>query len=138
MGKFANPLAPAKREREPTYNLKAGQLHEMTKRGVLDGMAAGTYITNAMYSAAMLMVLHDTLGFGQTRLHRIHERVQKMFGEIMDHDIIYSDLVQTLHDECGVNLVIEKPDGVKQSAIDLFDELEFRSKVQIQIKHTGA
>lgn len=131
MGTFKNPLIPAKREREPTYNLKAGQLHEMTKRGVLDGMAAGTYITNAMYSAAMLMVLHDTLGYGVKRLDRIFQRVQKLFGELCDKDIQYSDLVQTLKDECGVNLVIQKPDGVKQDALDLFNELEIVSKLQM-------
>lgn len=130
---YVNPLRSEKKQREPTYNLKAGQLHEMTKRGVLDGMAAGIYTCNAMYSVAMLMVLHDTLGFGQKRLERIHLRVQKLFDEIVSHEISYEDLAETLHEECHINLIIEKTDSVKQSALDLFREFSEKPKLTMQI-----
>ena len=132
MARFNNPLKPEKREaREPTYNMRVSELHAMTKRGVLDGMAAGTYICNAMYSAAMLMVLHDTLGFGQKRLERIFTRVQKMLGEIMEKRISYADLCETIREEVKVNLVVEKPDGVRQDALDLFRELEAPGKIEM-------
>lgn len=135
---YKNPLkVEKKRDREPTYNMTAGQLHELSKKSVLDGMAAGVYTTNAMYSAAMLMVLHDTLGYGQIRLQRIHQRVQKLFGELMDRDVVYSDLLKTLKEECNVNLIIEKPDGVKQSALDLFEQLEAPQRIEMQFPVRG-
>lgn len=49
------------------------------------------YICNALYSAAMLTVLRDTLGYGQRRLKHIFERVQKLFGEVMDGYVSYAD-----------------------------------------------
>lgn len=131
MGKYNNPLVPEKKDREATYNFKAGQLKELSRRSVLDGIAAGTYICNAMYSAAMLMTLHDTLGFGQKRLERIFSRVQKMFGEIMEKRISYADLCETIREEVKVNLVVEKPDGVRQDALDLFRELEAPGKIEM-------
>ena len=134
MAVYKNPLIPEKKEREPTYNFKTSQLHAMSKESVLKGMAAGTYITNAMYSAAMLMVLHDTLGFGQKRLERIFSRVQKTFAEIMEKRISYSDLMETVRDEVGVNLIVEKTDGVKQDALDLFRELETPEKIIMVMK----
>lgn len=120
---YKNPLIPAKQPREPTYNMRRSELDSMCRRATLDGMASGIYMCNAMYSAAMLTVLRDTLGYGQKRLWRIFDRVQKLFGEIVERRISYADLAQTLMDEAHVNLVIEKTDGVKQSALDLFEEL---------------
>lgn len=131
---YKNPLIPTKKEREPTYNLKAGQLQEIVRQGVLDGMAAGTYITNAMYSAAMLVVLHDKFGFGVERLNRVFTQVQDLFTECRDRDIEHSDLAQVLMDELGINLIIEKPDGVRQDALDLFRELEAPAKIQMHIR----
>ena len=73
-----------------------------------------------MYTAAMLTSLRECLGFGQRRLKYIHDQVQKNFAAIRDGEISYADIAQALMDECRINLVIERPDGLRRSAEELF------------------
>ena len=134
MATYKNPLAPERKEREPTYNMRRKELETLAKRATVDGMSAGLYICNAMYSAAMLTVLRDTLGYGQIRLQRIFERVQKLFYEVVEHRISYTDLAQVLMDECRINLVVEKPDGVRQDVLDLFAELQQPTRITLEVK----
>lgn len=134
MPDYKNPLIPAKQPREPTYNMRRAELDSMCRRATHDGMAAGLYLCNAMYSSAMLTVLRDTLGYGQKRLWRIFDRVQKLFGEIVEGRISYLDLAKTLYDECHVRLIVEKPDGVKQEALDLFEGLERPARVRLEVR----
>lgn len=134
MARFENPLAPVKKDRVPTYNMRRAELDDMCRRATHDGMAAGLYLCNAMYSSAMLTVLRDTLGYGQKRLWRIFDRVQKLFGEIVEGRISYLDLAQTLYEECHVRLIVEKPDGVKQEALDLFEGLERPARVRLEVR----
>lgn len=134
MSGYANPLRPEKKQREPVYNMRRSELEAMVKRATVDGMSAGLYVCNAMYSAAMLTTLRDTLGYGQIRLRRIFERVQKLFYEVVEHRISYTDLAQVLMDECRINLIVEKPDGVKQSALELFEELQQPTRIHLEVK----
>lgn len=133
MSSYKNPLVSEKKNREATYNMRRSELESMCKQATTNGLTTGVYVCNAMYSAAMLTVLRDTLGYGQRRLARIFNRVQKLFSEIMEKRISYSDLAQTLMDECGVNLTIEKPDGTSQAVLDLFDDLETPAKITLKI-----
>ena len=135
MPKYANPLKTEKKpDRPPTYNMRRSELEAMAKQATHDGMAAGIYVCNAMYSAAMLTVLRDTLGYGTRRLQRIFSRVQKLFSEIVEHRVAYSELAQVLMDECRINLVVERTDDVKQSALDLFAEMEAPARVVMEVK----
>ena len=43
-------------------------------------------------------------------------------------------LAQVLMDECRINLVVERPDDVKQSALDLFTEMEAPARVVMEVK----
>lgn len=132
---YKNPLAPVKKDRVPTYNMRRAELDDMCRKATHDGIAAGIYLCNSMYSAAMLTVLRDTLGYGQKRMSRIFERVQKLFNEIVEGRISYLDLAQTLYEECHVRLIVEKPDGVKQEAMDLFDDLERPARVKLEVRN---
>lgn len=82
----------------------------------------------------MLTVLRDTLGYGQRRLKHIFERVQKLFGEVMDGYVSYADLAQTLYDECRINLVIERPDGVRQDAMEVYRAAGKRGQIRMVTK----
>lgn len=134
MAKYENPLKPAKKAGEPTYNMRRSELDAMCRKATHDGLAAGIYTCNAMYSAAMLTVMHDKLGFGVIRLGRFFDQVQGLFNEIVERRISYLDLAQVLKDECHVNLIIEKNDGVKQAALDLFEDLEKPARIHMEVR----
>lgn len=118
---YNNPLLPKpKRERVATYNFTADQLKAMEDAAQMRGYTEAIYICNAMYTAAMLTSLRECLGFGQRRLKYIHDQVQKNFEALRDREISYQEVAQALMDECRINLVIEKPDGLRRSADELF------------------
>ena len=123
MGKYKNPIAPAKTKR-PTYNMTDEQLALYKQDARREGMRAGTYAANAMYSVALLLVLRDQLGFGQTRLARIFRAVQKLFDEIADDEVAYLDAARVLHDECGINLTIQKAGETPVDAMEMFRKME--------------
>lgn len=121
MSNYNNPLLPkARRERVATYNMTAEQLEQLTRDAQREGYTEAIYICNAMYTAAMLTSLRECLGFGQRRLKYIHDKVQKNFEALRDGEISYQDVAQALMDECRINLVIERPDGLRRSAEELF------------------
>lgn len=118
---YNNPLLPKpKRERVATYNMTAEQLQQYQDAAQREGYTEAIYICNAMYTAAMLTSLRECLGFGQRRLKYIHDQVQKNFEALRDGEISYQDVAQALMDECRINLVIERPDGLRRSAEELF------------------
>lgn len=115
MSTYNNPLLPkARRERVATYNMTAEQLEQLTRDAQREGYTEAIYICNAMYTAAMLTSLRECLGFGQRRLKYIHDKVQKNFEALRDGEISYQDVAQALMDECRINLVIERPDGLRR------------------------
>ena len=131
MGRYTNPLRP-KKEKTPTYQYTAEMLRAEIRDAVKEGIAAGMYIANATYSAALLIALRDKLGFGVKRLRRIFDYVQQLFEEKIESRITDTDLLQSLYDECGITLEVFKPDGVTENAMDLFRELETKVAVRMQ------
>ena len=134
MAKFDSPVSvPKKKVR--TYNMTDEQLALMRQDAQRDGMRAGTYVANAMYSVAMLLVLRDKLGFGQKRLVRFFRDVQKLFDEIASDEVAYKDAAQVLLDECHINMVIDRPNGTPVDAMDLFRKIEVaKSGYNIRIR----
>lgn len=124
MAKFNSPIAVEKRERVPTYNMTQAQIDQIKREARREGMRAGTYAANAMYSVALLLALRDTFGFGNERLTRAFRAVQKLFDEIAADEIAYRDAAQALKDECGINLTIERPRGAPVDALDMFHQME--------------
>lgn len=121
MQNYKNPLAAKKdKPKIKTYNFTAEQLRQYQDAAQREGYAAAIYICNAMYTAAMLTSLRECLGFGQRRLKYIHDQVQKNFAAIRDGEISYADIAQALMDECRINLVIERPDGVSKDIQEIF------------------
>ena len=121
MSNYNNPLLPKpKRERVATYNFTADQLKAREDAAQRRGYTEAIYICNAMYTAAMLTSLRECLGFGQRRLKYIHDQVQKNFAAIRDGEISYADIAQALMDECRINLIIERPDGVSKDIQEIF------------------
>ena len=133
MAKYANALTP-REKKTPTYQMTREGLDKLAGSARRAGYADAIYICNALYSAAMLTVLRDTLGYGQRRLKHIIERVQKLFGELMDGYVSYADLAQTLYDECRINLVIERPDGVRQDAMEVYRAAGKRGQIRMVTK----
>ena len=135
MANFKNPLVPQKKDREPTYNYTQAQIDAIRYEAVRKGIINGIYICNSMYSTAMLTVMHDKLGFGRVRLARIFGWVQSLFNEIVDRRISYKDLAQVLRDECRVNLIVERPDGVQEDVLKLFYDIEHPTvKVRMDVR----
>ena len=121
MPNYKNPLAAKKgKPKVKTYNFTAEQLRQYQDAAQREGYAAAIYICNAMYTAAMLTSLRECLGFGQRRLKYIHDQVQKNFAAIRDGEISYADIAQALMDECRINLIIERQDGVSKDIQDIF------------------
>lgn len=137
MSKYANTLAARSAARVPTYNMTAEQLEQMREAARRDGYAAAIYICNAMYTAAMLTSLRECLGFGQRRLKYIHDQVQKNFAAIRDGEISYSDIAQALMDECRINLVIERPDGVSKDIQEIFAAMGKQPWHKLRIRTGG-
>lgn len=124
MSAYKNPLAPAKRERVPTYNMTQAQLDAVREEGFRTGISTGMYYTNGMLSAAWLLQLRDTYGFGQKRLQRVFGRVQENFNSIVAGLISYNDMGKVLMDECRIRLTVEKPDGVREDMWEIFRQME--------------
>lgn len=134
MPKFESPVTVPKKK-VPTYNMTDEQIRLLQQDARREGMKAGTYAANAMYSVAMLLVLRDQLGFGQKRLVRVFRAVQKLFDEIANDEVAYLDAAQVLHDECGINLTIERPSAAPVDAMDLFRKIEVaKSGYNIRIR----
>lgn len=123
MAKFDSPVT-VPRKKTKTYNMTDEQLAMMRQDAQREGMRAGTYVANAMYSVAMLLALRDKLGFGQRRLVRFFRDVQKLFDEIASDEVAYKDAAQVLLDECHINMTIERPNGAPVDALDLFRRIE--------------
>lgn len=123
MSKYANTLAARSAARVPTYNMTAEQLEQMREAARRDGLRAGVYACNAMYSVALLQALRDGLGFGKTRLKAAFERVQMLFGQIVAGEISYEDMEAALQDECGIRLTVERPEGTPVDAMELFAKM---------------
>lgn len=124
MAKFENAITLPKKARTPTYNMTQEQLDALRREAHREGMRAGTYAANAMYSVSLLLALRDTFGFGSERLSRAFRAVQKLFDEIAADEIAYRDAAQALRDECGINLTIERPKGAPVDALDMFHQME--------------
>ena len=123
MAKFDSPVTVPKPKKK-TYNMTDEQLSLMQQDAKREGLRAGTYAANAMYSIAMLLVLHDHLGFGQKRLTRVFRAVQELFDEFAADELAHKDAAEALRDECGVNLIIERPQGTPVDAMDLFRKID--------------
>ena len=121
--KYKNALVPEKKQREPTYNLTARQIEDIREAARREGLKAGMYACNAMFSVSMLQAMRDGLGFGQRRLKVIFERVQMLFNQIVAGELAYTDMAQVLREECNINLIIEKPDGTPADAMELFAKM---------------
>lgn len=135
---YNNPLLPkARRERVATYNMTADQLKAMEDAAQRRGYTAAIYICNAMYTAAMLTSLRECLGFGQRRLKYIHDQVQKNFAAIRDGEISYADIAQALMDECRINLIIERPDGVSKDIQEIFAAMGKQPWHRLRIRTGG-
>lgn len=93
---------------------------ELTEKIEKRTMPNAIYVANALYSSALLLTLHDDLGFGEKRLYSIFEHIQHTFNCLMTGEVNYYDLCTTLREECGVNLVIERPEGVTIKAEDIY------------------
>ena len=138
MPNYKNPLAAKKdKPKVKTYNFTAEQLQQYQDAAQREGYAAAIYICNAMYTAAMLTSLRECLGFGQRRLKHIHDQVQKNFAAIRDGEINYSDIAQALMDECRINLVIERPDGVSKDIQEIFAAMGKQPWYKLRIRTVG-
>lgn len=116
---YKNPLLP-KREKTKTYNMTEKALEDVAKTAQMEGYRTAIYICNAFYTVALLTVLRDKSGYGQVRLKRTHDDIQKLFGEIMEGRVSYEDLAQVLMDECNINLIVERPEGTPKDAMEIF------------------
>lgn len=135
---YNNPLLPkARRERVATYNMTAEQLEQLTRDAQREGYTEAIYICNAMYTAAMLTSLRECLGFGQRRMKYIHDQVQKNFAAIRDGEISYADIAQALMDECRINLIIERPDGVSKDIQEIFAAMGKQPWHRLRIRTGG-
>ena len=52
-----------------------------------------------------LMALHDSEGFGETRLNRVYARAVKFFDEINEKRVDVMEFEEVLSEKCGVNFV---------------------------------
>lgn len=134
--KYTNPLEQ-KREHVATYNMTVDQIKAMEDAAQRRGYTEAIYICNAMYTAAMLTSLRECLGFGQRRLKYIHDQVQKNFAAIRDGEISYADIAQALMDECRINLVIERPDGVSKDIQEIFAAMGKQPWHKLRIRTGG-
>lgn len=108
MPKFENPLRVEKRQRVATYNLTQAQIDQIREDARREGIPTAIYVCNSMYSAAMLIALRDTFGFGTERLKRAFYSAQNYFDQLYSGNLQWRDISTTLRDECGINLVIER------------------------------
>lgn len=132
MAKFENAITLPKKVKTPTYNMSEAQIDEIRQQAHREGMHAGTYACNAMYSVAMLMALRDELGFGHVRLAKVFRRTQKLFDEIADGTLDYAELAETLREEAGINIIVERSKGSEAQspveAVDMFRKMRLAQK----------
>ena len=121
MSKFAMPesIKPSP-QKTKTYIFTAESLAAHDDEVRRKTMPDATYVINAMYSIAMLLGVRDELGFGKDRLARIFTRIKNNFAAVVSGHVNYYDMAQMLRDECKINIVLERPDGVTVPADDIY------------------
>ena len=123
MAKFDSPIS-VPQKKVATYNMTQEQIDQIKREAQREGLRAGTYAANAMYSVALLLALRDVFGFGSERLTRAFRAVQKLFDEIASDEVAYKDAAQALRDECHINLIIERPGKTPTDVLDMFYKME--------------
>lgn len=135
MSKYNIPktIAP-KKEKTRIYNFTRETLEEHDEQVRAATMPDAIYVCNAMYSAAFLLALRDELSFGARRMAKIFARVQSTFNAIMSGHLNYYDIAKQLREECKVNLVIEKPDGLTVQADDIYKAVSGIKSWKVRIR----
>lgn len=135
MSKYALGGVAPKKEKTRTYifNDKTLEAHDDAVRR--QATPDAIYVVNTMYSAAMLQALRDSEGFGTERLARVFRKTQSLFDDLMVGRISYYDMAQALRDECGINLIIQKDDGVTVDANDIYRAVSGLPVYRMTIKH---
>lgn len=65
------------------------------------------YNTNVLFRAAILLHMHDKYGFGKKRLLALLDELEKTLEAYEEGYISIEDMIQTLKEETGVELVVE-------------------------------
>ena len=65
------------------------------------------YNTNVLFRAAILLHMHDKYGFGKKRLLTLLDALEKTLEAYEEGYISIDDMIQTLKEETGVELVVE-------------------------------
>lgn len=135
MEKFENPLRVEKKQRVPTYNMTLAQLDKIRDDARREGIPDAIYICNSMYSAAMLIALRDTFGFGTDRLKRAFYSAQNYFDQLYSGNLQWRDVSAALRDECGINLIIERTGNSDVDVDSMFRSMQAKlSGYHIKIK----
>ena len=65
------------------------------------------YNTNVLFRAAILLHMHDKYRFGKKRLLTLLDELEKTLEAYEEGYISIDDMIQTLKEETGVELVVE-------------------------------
>lgn len=65
------------------------------------------YNTNVLFRAAILLHMHDKYGYGKKRLLTLLDELEKTLEAYEEGYISINDMIQTLKEETGVELVVE-------------------------------
>lgn len=86
-----------KKNKQTLTRAEAKQAASLTARVVMDKAIKD-------YSAAIMLCLHDKLGFGPKRAQRFMAQVEELFDSINQGYLSVDDVIKTVEEELGIQI----------------------------------
>lgn len=117
MGKYnlSNSIRP-KSEKKRTYVFTEETLAQHDKELIERARPDIIGHTVTMMTLASMLVCRDKLHYGQIRMLRHQSQIQDVYEAISQGYIKTEDICRQLYEECGVRMVVNRPDGTEQDA----------------------
>lgn len=93
-----------KKKKTPTYNMTLKQIEAERQKAWKDGFQKGKDDSFDLMIALPMIILRDKYGFGAVRLERFIEQMIDVFEAVYDGYVSFSDLLETLKDETGIDI----------------------------------
>lgn len=97
-----------KKKKTATYQMTLEQIEAERRKAFEDGFKKGKDDSFDLMVALPMIILRDKYGFGATRLERFIEQMIEVFDSIHEGYVSFSDLLNALKDETGID--IRKPE----------------------------
>ena len=91
--------------KKPIYTVTYEQIEGYVKKGYEQGKKDAIKTASEYSMAVPMIILRDTFGFGKKRLLKYHDAFLDMYDSISRGYLNLRDIVQTIKEETGVEII---------------------------------